>query len=204
MDNFIDKLAHRFGTQETARANSEADSKRMRAQLSEYDKLLQEMRRVNSQNAELSEKMEALINDGTKFGELKEDEQKLITTLRDLTDEQTRNREAELARMEQERLEREQEKKAVDADTMNGMLDEKFKESEDFVHKENVKVYRNVQAVVVDEIKRQSELVERENANIKSKLSAVVTVSIVSIIVSLGTVAVCVLTLLTAMGIRLF
>ncbi|MBO4784423.1 MAG: hypothetical protein J5521_06745, partial [Lachnospiraceae bacterium] len=36
-------------------------------------------------------------------------------------------------------------------------LQEMFKQSDDFVHKENVKVYRNVQAVVVDEFKNQTE-----------------------------------------------
>ena len=47
---------------------------------------------------------------------------------------------------------------------LNEMLDknqneliEKFKESDDYLHKENVKVYRNVQAVVVDETAKQAE-----------------------------------------------
>ena len=32
-----------------------------------------------------------------------------------------------------------------------------MKQSDDFTHRENVKVYRNVQAVVVDEVKKQTE-----------------------------------------------
>ena len=34
---------------------------------------------------------------------------------------------------------------------------ELMKQSDDFTHRENVKVYRNVQAVVVDEVKKQTE-----------------------------------------------
>lgn len=36
-------------------------------------------------------------------------------------------------------------------------MKELLKQSDDFTHKENVKVYRNVQAVVVDEVKKQTE-----------------------------------------------
>lgn len=38
-----------------------------------------------------------------------------------------------------------------------------FKRSDEFTHKENVKVYRNVQAVVVDEVKKQTEAMAAQN-----------------------------------------
>lgn len=38
-----------------------------------------------------------------------------------------------------------------------------MKQSDDFTHKENVKVYRNVQAVVVDEVKKQTEAMAEKN-----------------------------------------
>ena len=38
-----------------------------------------------------------------------------------------------------------------------------LKQSDDFTHKENVKVYRNVQAVVVDEVKKQTEAIAAQN-----------------------------------------
>ena len=40
---------------------------------------------------------------------------------------------------------------------------ELLKQSDDFTHKENVKVYRNVQAVVVDEVKKQTEAIAAQN-----------------------------------------
>lgn len=44
-------------------------------------------------------------------------------------------------------------------DAMKALL----KESDDFTHRENVKVYRNVQAVVVDEVKKQTESLAAQN-----------------------------------------
>jgi len=38
-----------------------------------------------------------------------------------------------------------------------------FQRSDEFTHKENVKVYRNVQAVVVDEVKKQTEAMAAQN-----------------------------------------
>ena len=47
-----------------------------------------------------------------------------------------------------------------------------FKQSDDFVHKENVKVYRNVQAVVVDEFKSQTEGLTKHNRELYAKLKS--------------------------------
>ena len=51
-------------------------------------------------------------------------------------------------------------------------LQEMFKQSDDFVHKENVKVYRNVQAVVVDEFKNQTEGLTKHNRELYAKLKS--------------------------------
>ena len=45
-----------------------------------------------------------------------------------------------------------------------------FKQSDEFVHKENVKVYRNVQAVVVDEFKNQTDGLTKHNQEIYNKM----------------------------------
>lgn len=44
-------------------------------------------------------------------------------------------------------------------ETMKSLM----KQSDDFTHRENVKVYRNVQAVVVDEVKKQTEAMAAQN-----------------------------------------
>ena len=178
MDNFMDKLAQKISAQEMIKANSQAEAEemqRLQLQVSEYEKILQEMRKLNYRNTELSEKLDLMIGDNAgKIQNMKEEEQRLIAALRDLTDEQTRNREAELERRAEERLERdraEEARKQTDISAITDLLENKFQKSDDFVHKENVKVYRNVQAVVVEEIKRSVEHAQNEQSALKNELS---------------------------------
>ena len=191
MDNFMDKLAQKFSAQEMIKANSQAEAeemKRLQMQVSEYEKILQEMRKLNYKNTELSEKLDLMIGDNAdKIQVMKEDEQRLIAALRDLTDEQTRNREAELERKEEERLEQErvqEVQKQDDITALTDLLEDKFQRSDDFVHKENVKVYRNVQAVVVDELKRYTESAQADKNRLDKRLNLVMTFSILSMVVS--------------------
>lgn len=187
----MDKLAQKFSAQEMIKANSQAEAeemKRLQMQVSEYEKILQEMRKLNYKNTELSEKLDLMIGDNAaKIQGMKEDEQRLIAALRDLTDEQTRNREAELERKEEERMERERAqevRKQDDIAVITGLLEDKFQRSDDFVHKENVKVYRNVQAVVVDELKRYTENAQTDKNRLDKRLNLVMTFSIMSMVVS--------------------
>ena len=192
MDNFMDKLAQKVNAQEMIKANSQAEAaemKRLQMQVAEYEKILQEMRKLNYKNAELSDKMEAMIGDNAgKIEGMKEDEHRLVTALRDLTDEQTRNREAELGKKESETLERElaeTEKYKNQIRDIAELLEKKFANSDDFVHKENVKVYRNVQAVVVDETKRQSEEAQTQYQKLDKKVNRVMIFSILSMAASI-------------------
>ena len=47
-----------------------------------------------------------------------------------------------------------------------------FKRSDEFTHKENVKVYRNVQAVVVDEVKKQTDAMAAQNEALSAQNAA--------------------------------
>ena len=188
--------------------------KRLQLQVSEYEKILQEMRKLNYRNTELADKLDRMIGDNAdKIQGMKEDEQRLIAALRDLTDEQTRNREAEIGRKEEERIEQEraaENRKQTDLAAIAELLENKFQKSDDFVHKENVKVYRNVQAVVVDEIKRSTESAQEERMKLKSeladelrrelvkKLNKVMVFGVISVAVSAVSVA---LWVLMAMGV---
>lgn len=208
MDNFMDKLAQKVNAQEMIKANSQAEAaemKRLQMQVAEYEKILQEMRKLNYKNAELSDKMEAMIGDNAgKIEGMKEDEHRLVTALRDLTDEQTRNREAELGKKETESLERElaeTEKYKSQIRDISELLEKKFANSDDFVHKENVKVYRNVQAVVVDEVKRQAEEAQTQYQQLNTKVNRVMLFSILSMAASIISIIVMVINML---NIKLF
>ena len=195
----MDKLAQKISAQEMIKANSQAEAEemqRLQMQVSEYEKILQEMRKLNYRNTELSEKLDLMIGDNAgKIQNMKEEEQRLIAALRDLTDEQTRNREAELERREEDRLEREraeEARKQTDISAITDLLENKFQKSDDFVHKENVKVHRNVQAVVVDEIKRSVENAQSEQSALKKELNAklnkVLVISVISMLASAASV----------------
>jgi hypothetical protein len=206
MDNFMDKLAQKFSAQEIIKANSQAETEeleRLQLQVSEYEKILQEMRKLNYKNAELTEKLELMIGENAeKIQGMKEDEQQLVAMLRDLTDEQTRNREAEIARKTEDQLEKEQAQnvqKQTDISLITDLLEKSFHKSEDFVHKENVKVYRNVQAVVVDEIKRCVESLKEEQNELKKvldvKLKKIMILSGISVVMALTSIVLWVLML---------
>lgn len=203
MDNFIDKLAQKFSAQDIIKANSEAETaeyEKLKLQVSEYEKILQEMRKLNYKNAELSEKIDTTIGDNAeKIQGIKEEELALITALKDITEEQVRNREQEMQDREEARLQREKEdqiRAEKDINAITELLDQKFQQSDDFVHKENVKVYRNVQAVVVDELKTLTEGMHEGNGQIMSIVNRVMIFSIISTIASLASLILWVLTAL--------
>lgn len=188
MDNFMDKLAQRFSAQEVIKANSQAEAaemKKLQLQVAEYEKILQEMRKLNYKNSELSEKIDGLVGENAnKIQGLQEEETKLLATLRNLTDEQTRIREEELAQKEAARAD--ENRKTEEQKLQLTSLEERMKQSDEFVHKENVKVYRNVQAVVVDELKKQTETLLLENQKLGSKLNTVMILSIFAILFSVA------------------
>ena len=60
MDNFMDKLAKRFNAGELIQANGEAEARenqRLREQMNEYDKVMQEIRRLNLKTIEVSKQV---------------------------------------------------------------------------------------------------------------------------------------------------
>lgn len=184
MDNFMDKLAQKLSSQEVIKANSQAEAaqmKKLQLQVAEYEKILQEMRKLNYKNTEVSEKIDVQVGENAlRVHELQEEELKLLNVLRDLTDEQIRLHEEELSKKDDETLE---EIKQIIEKT-EGL----FKHTEEHVHKENVKVYRNVQAVVVDEMKRHTENIVLDNMKLGSKINAVMIISIITLCISVGSV----------------
>ncbi|MCR4586114.1 MAG: hypothetical protein K5686_10380 [Lachnospiraceae bacterium] len=66
MDNFMDKLAEKYNAQDMIKANSQAETAQMQSlqeQVESYETVLQEMRKLNYKNSELTEKMYALVDE---------------------------------------------------------------------------------------------------------------------------------------------
>ncbi|MCM1037891.1 MAG: hypothetical protein NC314_11765 [Roseburia sp.] len=129
MDTFMDKLVQKRNAQGLINANAAADAAKMemlQQQVTEYDALLQEMRKVNLKTVENAEQMQKVIQ-------------------------------ASLQKIEAYEMKQEDslQKEELLAD-MKKQMEEAFKNSDDFMHKECVKVYRNVQASMTEEFSKQT------------------------------------------------
>lgn len=137
MDTFIDKLAQKRNAQEMIRANSAAEAARMEQmqnQLKAYDEIMQEIRKVNLKTSE----------------NVTEVKKVLAECMNKLDNIETGS--AQAAEAEQTLAQ------------VKTLLEERFKQSEDFAHKENVKVYRNVQAAFTEELGRKTAEVKGSKA----------------------------------------
>lgn len=184
MDNFMDKLAQKFNAEELIRANTHAETAQMeqlQLQVAEYEKVLQEMRKLNYKNVELSERMETVVGESAdKIANLQVDQFKILDTLRALTDDQANNLKEEARRDEQNREQKllDDQEAAIKAKQNLDSLEDLLKKSDEYAHKENVKVYRNVQAVIIEELKKQTEEIAAMSKKTKSRLTVVTILSI--------------------------
>lgn len=195
MDNFMDKLAQKLNAQEVIKANSQAEAaelKRLRVQLEAYEQCLGEIRELNEKNERLAAKTQEMLDKSHSQAERSEE---LTMRAAELATQAQKLVEEGIARItdmpdeDRERQERLMEEIHTALEESQKKLSEQFTESEDFVHKENVKVYRNVQAVVVDELKAQTEQlctksdeIAKKNASLKPILIAAAALSGVNLV----------------------
>lgn len=129
MDTFMDKLSQKRNAQGLINANAAADAAKMdmlQRQVTEYDTLLQEMRKVNLKTAENAEQMQKVIQ-------------------------------ASLQKIETfEKSQDDSLKKEELLEDMKKQMEAAFQHSDDFMHKECVKVYRNVQVSMSEEFNKQT------------------------------------------------
>ena len=216
MDTFIDKLAQKRNAQEMILANMTAEAakmEQMQNQMAAYDELMQEIRQVNLKTAEnLSGVKDTLKEYVTKLEAMQTDSnreantQQVLAQLRELSEDSSRN---EVTLTQLKNLLEDTGKETATQQTLvqikelldNGseneetlaqlkeLVEEKFRQSDDFLHKENVKVYRNVQAAVVEELNKQTdELKQSQKENRGSK--AVLPISILILLAVLADIAI--------------
>lgn len=162
MDTFIDKLAQKRNAQEMILANMTAEAakmEQMQNQMKAYDELMQEIRRVNLKTAE-------------NLADVQDTLKEYMAKLEAMRTEDAAGEETE---QELERL--------------KGLLEERFTQSDDLLHRENVKVYRNVQAAVTEELNKQTEELKKSQEQNRSS-RALLPVSIVILIAVLADIAI--------------
>lgn len=210
MDNFMDKIAQKLSAQEAIRANAAADAAQMEkleSQVAEYDACMKEMRKLNLKNAENEQKLnDLLVRTGRQIEDSLNNYSRQLESL-------TRKNAAQIQKLTEEaflKLQRTKSEEEKDEEVKQSIeelrktagsnmekLQELFGNSDEFVHKENVKVYRNVQAAVVEELEKQTqallsardELMEnisaQENRNKKAFIINIITLSAVAVNIGL-------------------
>ena len=170
MDNFIDRLAQKFTAGEVIRANAaaeERDLRRLREQVAEYERCLQEMRKVQMTNTQTARNLHDLMVESTEgIRKLTQEGAAKIADIQLETEAQKAEakKSVETAAYTMEKMEEKVVKMQETVAELTESLEKNqkeiadwFKQADDFLHKENVKVYRNVQAVVVDEVAAKAE-----------------------------------------------
>ncbi len=227
MDMFMDKLAQKLNAQEIIKANTAADTEelnRLKNQVAQYNECLDKLRKLIDESTE--EMKGASQESAAGIGRLLEESLAKIREIRqestDAADDKVNgladsvnthfdslNGQLDAVNLNLDNVTnavseiRDQMASAQENKKDDG-LEERFASVEENVHKECVKVYRNVQAVVVEESGKQAKALEEITAKVNSfngKLGAVLGISIAALVFALaGTV----LQVLNALGINLF
>lgn len=195
MDNFIDKLAQKFIAGEVIKANSVAEErelKRLREQVAEYEQCLQEMKKLQMTNtrtaAQLREMMEEQREGVKKLTE------ESIRKLEQVKEEETKKDKAygdtlEAAQKTMEELMLSMKQQWENLEKNHKEIEKWFQKADDYLHKENVKVYRNVQAVIVEETgKKSEEIIKAQEAAGKKYSKPVLILLGLTLAASLGNI----------------
>ena len=200
MDNVIDKFLKRESAQEMIKANAMAEAKekeKLAEKLAEYELAIQEMRRCSLQNIENAEKVKELLTaslskieeaqkketeSGVAAEKTAEEVKALLIELKERIENLLGERQSEL----EELLEKQNEQMKELLAGQKKEVEELIHAAEDSNHKEAVKVYRNVQAVIEGALPKQTaEIKETIEAAVKGKKQT-------------GLFVVCILTFLAA------
>ena len=227
MDMFMDKLAQKLNAQEIIKANTAADTEelnRLKNQVAQYNECLDKLRKLIDESTE--EMKGASQESAAGIGRLLEESLAKIREIRqestDAADDKVNglaesvnthfdslNGQLDAVNLNLDNVtnavsEIRDQMASVQENKKDDGLEERFASVEENVHKECVKVYRNVQAVVVEESGKQAKALEEIAAKVNSfngKLGAVLGVSVAALVFALaGTV----LQVLSALGINLF
>lgn len=218
MDNFMDKIAQKFNSQELIRANAAAEAAELqnlekqlslfKEQMANYDNCLQEMRKLNLKNIESAQGVQELANKaeaeiGKTVGEMEtvsvshiQQTSELSVASINQTSElsiasinQTLNESlAKIAEIRENSNNLEQI-----TENMTGLqqrLEELFKSTEEFLHTDNVKVYRNVQAAMIQELEKQTAELKDAQAQINRKSKSLQPFVIATMIIAIANLAI--------------
>lgn len=192
MDMFMDKLAQKLNAQEIIRANAAADAEEMnklKNQIAEYNDCLTKLQKLIEEGTAALQNAEAGSEDIHRLAE------EAIGKIQAI--QQNNAGLEQMSGQLAQKLEHVETEMGNKLETMSAAVDEN-------THKECVKVYRNVQAVVVEESGKQIEASEKTSKSVNAlggKVGAVLGISVAALVFSLASV---ILQILSALNIQLF
>lgn len=175
MDTFMDKLASRLNAQEMIRANSAAEareSEKLKQEVDAYRECLQELREICLENSGTKDEVSELVKmsidkiSAIQEGNNTEEILRAIRSGNDAVTSKVRTLNEELKQYLSEEL--------------LPLVQKELKGQEESVHRECVKVYRNVQAVVTQENDKQTKLFEENMEKMRKKSTAVLVCGILA------------------------
>lgn len=191
-------LAQQANAQEMIMANAAAEAaelNRLREQAAEYEVLLEKMRALGEQNEantaksteaalKVDRSAEVLAQNTMLAQETAQDAARSAKKIEDLIS-------TAIAKIEE--IQADKADNTKDQELLNNLLtdlktaqEEQFAQLTEHVHKEDVKVYRNVQAVVIEEMEKQNEAIGGKNVSVAKKMSALLGVSVAALIAACG------------------
>ena len=196
MDNFMEKIAQKLNSQDMIRANSAADAAELdnvknqitlfKEQMEKYDDCLQEMRmqefteqageRLGKTAGELESASVSKIQQTSdiSIAGIRQTSDASIAGIKETSDVSiagiNQTVEESLAKITRIREQSEELEKISSAmSQLQEKIEQSFKSLEDFSHTDNVKVYRNVQASVIEELEKQTqELMDEQKRTAKN------------------------------------
>ncbi len=207
MDNFMDRFVQKFDSQEMIRANSAADAAELESvekqltlfkeQMEKYDGCLQEMRKLNLANIESAQGVQKLADKageriGQTVGEVEAESVSRIKQTSELSIDGINKTVSEsLAKIAEikENSGSIEEITGIMTD-LQTKLESLFKGMEDFLHTDNVKVYRNVQAAMIEELEKQTEDLKIAQAATEKRSKILLPFVIITMILSIANLAV--------------
>lgn len=195
MDNFIDKLAQKFIAGEVIKANSVAEErelKRLREQVAEYEQCLQEMKKLQMTNARTAAQLREMMEEQREG--VKKLTEESIRKLEQVKEEETKKDKAygdtlEATQKTMEELMLSMKQQWENLEKNHKEIEKWFQKADDYLHKENVKVYRNVQAVIVEETgKKSEEIIKAQEAAGKKYSKPVLILLGLTLAASLGNI----------------
>lgn len=207
MDNFMDKISEKLNSQEIIRANAAADAAALenlekqltlfKDQMEKYDDCLQEMRKLNLKNIESAQGVQELADKaGEKLGQTAEEVGAAsVSKIKETSDlsiagiNKTLNESlAKIAEIKENPESIEQLTRELS--DIQTRLESQFKSLEDYLHTDNVKVYRNVQAAMIEELDKQTAQLKEEQSKSSKNSEMLLFFVIVTMVISIANIAI--------------